>query len=107
MPRHEIKTEMVAMRLADITTPPWTAFIERIDDGHANHQKLCQQTDAPEYLTASQVHELKVTSRPTKDLHAFAYEASAFKLQTSLPPHSVVRLTVELSSNGPEGDNQR
>ena len=107
MPRHEIKTEMVAMRLADITTPPWTAFIERIDDGHANSPKLCRQMDAPEYLTASQGHELKVTPRSTKELHAFVDEASVVKLQTSLPQHCVVRLTVELSSNGPDGGQQR
>jgi hypothetical protein len=42
----------------------------------------------------------------TKELHCFAYEASAIKLQTSLRPHSVVLISVELLLAGAAGDEQ-
>jgi|GEM_PF-3458281 len=35
-----------------------------------------------------------------------AYDASAIIVQTSLPPHSVVLLTVELSSDARGGDER-
>jgi hypothetical protein len=101
----EVKTETL-MRLTEITGPPCAAFIDRIDDCHATSQKLWHQMSAPEYLTASQVHELKAISSLTKELHPLAYETSAIKLQTSLRPHSVVLISVELSLDGAGGDEQ-
>ena len=62
MPRHPVQTELVSFRLTGASTP-LAAFIERIDEDHANPRKLWQAMGEPEYLSALQVCRLDVYKR--------------------------------------------
>lgn len=95
MPRHDIKTEAVKIKLSRAARPR-AVFIERIDDEHANPERLWREMGAPEYLGAAQVHALEAASCLMKEPHPFKYERRTIELQASLPPHSVSLITVEL-----------
>jgi xylan 1,4-beta-xylosidase len=103
MPRYEIETEAVKIKLTHVAARPRAAFIERIDDEHANPHKLWRGMGAPEYLNAAEVDELETASYLTKAPHPFKYERRTIELQTSLPPHSVALITVELSPDTSAG----
>jgi hypothetical protein len=60
-------------------------------------------------LTGSRLEETAASKTARELLRgdvAMAYDDSAIIVQTSLPPHCVVLLTVELSSDARGGDEQ-
>ena len=66
MPRHPIKTELLNIRLSG-TPEPRSAWIERMDDDHANPRELWRKMGEPEYLSAMQVEQLGSASTLRKE----------------------------------------
>ncbi|MGH8008865.1 MAG: GH39 family glycosyl hydrolase, partial [Candidatus Binatia bacterium] len=50
LPRHPLKTELVHLRLTDAPAPR-TAYLERVDEDHANAQRVWQEMGEPKYLS--------------------------------------------------------
>jgi xylan 1,4-beta-xylosidase len=95
MPRHPIQTELVNVRLSG-TTAPRAAFIERIDEDHANPRKLWHAMGEPEYLSPLQVSQLEAASVLRKDAQPLLYDQGNIDLKIDLPPQSVAAITIEL-----------
>jgi xylan 1,4-beta-xylosidase len=94
MPRHPIQTEAVNLRLSGAPAPH-SAFIERIDEDHANPRKLWVAMGEPEYLSASQVAQLDGASVLTRVPHPLVYVHGNIDLTFDLPPQSVASITIE------------
>jgi len=94
MPRHPIQTELVSVCLSSAPTPR-TAWIERIDDDHANAKRLWQTMGEPEYLNPIQVEQLRTASVLHQESHPWTYEAGNIRLAVGLPPQSVAAITIE------------
>lgn len=96
MPRHPVQTELVSFRLSGASTPR-AAFIERIDEDHANPRKLWQAMGEPEYLSAPQVCRLEGASVLTRDAQPLLYDRGNIDLKVDLPPQSVASITIEFA----------
>jgi len=96
MPRHPVQTELVSFRLTGASTPR-AAFIERIDEDHANPRKLWQAMGEPEYLSALQVCRLEGASVLTRDAQPLLYDQGNIDLKVDLPPQSVASITIEFA----------
>jgi xylan 1,4-beta-xylosidase len=98
MPRHPIQTELVNLRLSSAPSPR-TAWIERIDEDHANPRRLWQTMGAPEYLSALQVEQVETASVLRKESQPWTYETGNIGLAVALPPQSVVAITIEFGQS--------
>ena len=96
MPRHSIQTELVSLRLSGTQTPR-TAWIERIDEEHANPRRLWQNMGEPEYLSAMQVQQLETASILRPESQHWTYEGGNVDLTVVLPPQSVAAITIEFA----------
>jgi xylan 1,4-beta-xylosidase len=96
MPRHPIQTELVNVRLSDAPAPR-TAWIERIDDDHANPRRLWETMGEPEYLSALQVQQLEAASALQKEPQPWTYAQGNVALAVALPPQSVAAITMEFA----------
>jgi xylan 1,4-beta-xylosidase len=96
MRRHPIQTELLNLRLPSAPSPR-TAWIERIDEDHANPRQLWQNMGEPEYLSASQVEQLETASTLRKEAQPWAQEPGNIDLAVALPPQSVAAITIEFA----------
>ena len=96
MPRHPIQTEILNLRLSGAPAPR-TAWIERIDEDHANPRRLWQTMGEPEYLSALQVEQLETASILHKESQAWTHEQGNVDLAVALPPQSVAAITIEFA----------
>jgi len=94
MPRHPIQTELVKLRLSG-TPKPRTAWIERIDQDHANPRRLWQSLGEPEYLSQLQVEQLGTASVLRKESQPWTHDQGNMDLAIALPPQSVAAVTIE------------
>jgi xylan 1,4-beta-xylosidase len=99
-PQHDISTEQVEVEVMRMPEPH-TAYIERIDDDHANAQKAWIEMGRPEYLTRSQVHELHLASSVIKEPISWTGVDGSIRFHLDLPPHAVAAITVESSPGDP------
>src|SRR5919197_286759 len=95
-PRHPIKTEQVHLHVTGAPEPR-SAYLERIDETHANPQRIWREMGGPEYLSAPDVEQLDAASRVMPEPHAWKYEDRTVHLDVALPPHSVAAMTVEFA----------
>ena len=95
-PRHDILTQLVEVRLTDAPAPR-AATIERIDEDHANPRRRWREMGEPEYLSRSQVEQLKAASRLVKEPLGFSYANRTVRFDVDLPPHAVAAVTLELA----------
>ena len=96
-PRQAIVTQLVEVRLTDASAP-LAAFIERIDEDHANPCRRWREMGEPEYLSRLQVEQLEVASGLVKEPLDLLYEDRTIRFEIDLPPHAVVAVTLELAS---------
>ena len=96
MPRNPIQTELLNFRLSGAPVPR-TAWIERIDEDHANPRRLWQTMGEPEYLSALEVEQLETASALQKESHTWTYERGNVNLGVELPPQSVAAITIEFA----------
>ena len=92
-PRHDITTQLAEIRLTEVPAP-LTAYVERIDEDHANPRRRWQEMGEPEYPSRSEVEQLEAASRLVKEPLAFSYEGGTVRFQVDLPPHSVAAVTL-------------
>ncbi len=64
-PRHEITTQLVKVKLTNAPEPR-AAYIERVDEDHANLRAPWREMGEPEYLSQLQVEQLEAASRLVK-----------------------------------------
>ncbi len=76
LPRHSIETQQVHIRLTDARAPR-CAYVERIDEDHANAKRLWREMGEPDYLSASEVERLQAASRLAQEPQGWTYEDGA------------------------------
>jgi xylan 1,4-beta-xylosidase len=106
MPRLPIQTELLNLRLSSVPAAR-TAWIERIDEDHANPRRLWQSMGEPEYLSALQVQQLETASALRKEAQAWTENLGtqapgtqtlgSIDLAVALPPQSVAAITIEFA----------
>jgi xylan 1,4-beta-xylosidase len=96
LPRHSIASALVRVHLAHAPEPA-AAWVERIDEDHANAKRRWQALGAPEYLDGPAVDQLHKASRVTRQACEWTWHDGRIGLEAELPPHAVAALTVELT----------
>ncbi|MGH9176877.1 MAG: GH39 family glycosyl hydrolase, partial [Vicinamibacterales bacterium] len=100
-PRHSIATELVNLTLTNASAPRG-AYVERIDDSHANPHRTWTEMGEPAYLTATNVERLKAVSQLAREPIRCRYDAGTIRVDIDLPPHGVAAITME----GLQGDEK-
>lgn len=95
LPRHEIRTELVTLRLAGMTSIK-DARIERIDDDHANARRAWLEMGQPPRLLPRQVEALELASALIAEPIRFAIDDKAATFELEVPPQGVLLLTLDL-----------
>jgi xylan 1,4-beta-xylosidase len=96
MPRHPIQTELLNLQLSGAPALR-NAWIERIDEDHANPRRLWQTMGEPEYLSALQVEQLQEASNLRKESQSWTQRRGKVELAVALPPQSVAAITIEFA----------
>ncbi len=96
MPRHPIRTELVQLRLEGAPAPQ-TAWLERIDEDHANPRALWHTMGEPEYLSALELEQLVQVSALRQEPQPWTRDGETLVFQLLLPAQSVTAITIEFS----------
>jgi xylan 1,4-beta-xylosidase len=96
LPRHSIAPARVRVLLAH-TPEPSNAWIERIDEHHANAKRQWQALRSPEYLDSTTLEQLHEASRMTREVCPWTSREKRTVLELELPPHAVAALSVEFA----------
>ncbi|MDQ2659791.1 MAG: hypothetical protein M3Y03_05170, partial [Verrucomicrobiota bacterium] len=96
LPKHSIKTEKVKVHLTH-APKPLKAYVERVDETHANATRVWRQMKKPEYLTREQLTQLQKASELVKETQSWKEEAGGILLEVDLPPHAIAAITIELA----------
>jgi xylan 1,4-beta-xylosidase len=96
LPRQRIESQQVRVRLVDAPEPR-TAYVERVDDDHANAKRLWFEMDQQEYLRPEEVERLQAASRLVREPLTWRYEDRTIDLSIMLPAHGVAALTLEFA----------
>jgi len=94
LPLHPIKTEKVKVQLNDIKNVK-NAFIERIDDDHANAKKSWINMGSPGSLTANDVSALELASSLIMEPLPIRLEKGSVFVELMMPPQGVAFITIE------------
>ena len=94
LPRHAIASVRARIQLAPALEPS-AAWVERIDDNHANAKRRWQTLGAPEYLDGSAAERLHEASRLTRQASPWTWRENRVAFEIDLPPPAVAALTVE------------
>jgi xylan 1,4-beta-xylosidase len=74
-----------------------TAYVQRIDEDHANPKRLWVEMGQPEYLSSKEVDQLQQASELVTERQSFTYDSGVVTLKTNLPPHGVAAVTIEFA----------
>jgi xylan 1,4-beta-xylosidase len=96
LPEHPIGTEMVRLTLSGVTTIR-TAYVERIDDDHANARRAWIEMGQPDTLLPRQVAALETASALVKVPIAFSVSGDVASIDVAMPAQGTALLTVELA----------
>ena len=96
LPRHPIERESVVVELRG-SPPVKDAWLERIDEHHANPKRSWQEMGEPKYLSPSAVERLVEASALRRERHPWRHEDGRTRLDVELPAHGVAAITVELA----------
>jgi xylan 1,4-beta-xylosidase len=96
LPRHSIASARVRVHLAHAREPTG-AWVERIDEHHANAKRRWQALGAPEYLDGPSVEQLHEASGMVREGCPWTWREGRLALEIALPPHAVAALTVEFA----------
>jgi xylan 1,4-beta-xylosidase len=102
LPRHPVKTEQVQIVLRHAPGKCY-AYVERIDEAHANPRAAWHEMGEPEYLSASELERLREASRMWKEPLPCERVNENLYLDLSLPPHAVAAITVEFAHEDSDG----
>lgn len=90
-----IKAEKVSVHIAGIGQVK-SAYIERIDEAHANPKRAWTEMGSPTYLTTAQIRELTKRSELIKEPVNAVAGGEGARVDLVIEPHSVVRITIGL-----------
>lgn len=96
LPHQSVKTEQVQIALRHAPEECY-AYVERIDEAHANARAMWHEMGEPEYLSATEVERLHESSRMCKEPHPYKRVNDNLYLDIILPPHAVAAITLELA----------
>src|SRR6266576_1352727 len=96
LPGHSIETEHISMRLLNASKPR-AAWIERVDEDHANPQQAWREIGAPDYLSEEEVERLMAASEIVRKQQRFRYKDPSISFEINLPPHSVASVEFEFA----------
>jgi xylan 1,4-beta-xylosidase len=102
LPRHPIEKEQVHVQLTG--APPDSAYVERIDEDHANPKRLWCEMGELEYLSERDVNRLSEASQMVREPQSWKYTDGTIHLEIALPPFAVAAVTVEYTPEMPRGD---
>ncbi len=94
LPRHPVATTSVRMLLNGPHTIK-TAYMERIDDNHANATGAWNAMGKPGTLSHNQVAQLETVSMLTREAMTMTPENGALRLDIELPPQGTALITLE------------
>ncbi|MDQ6736928.1 MAG: beta-xylosidase [Gemmatimonadota bacterium] len=94
LPKHPINTELVHMSLTGASAPR-IAYVERVDQDHANAKRAWQAMGEPEYPSKLHIEQMEVASEMRREPLALSYTDNIVEFDIALPPHSVAAVTVE------------
>ena len=97
LPRHPITRVRTRVHLTR-SPKPAGAWVERIDEHHANAKRRWQRLGAPEYLDERAVDQLDRASRVERRACRWTWREREVVLAVDLPPHSVAALTLKVGS---------
>lgn len=95
LPRHEIKTEQVNLKLKGLNNIE-NSYAERIDDEHANAHQRWKEMGSPQTLSKQDVATLEQASTLIKEPLSIQQKNSETILSISVPPQGCVSITIEL-----------
>jgi xylan 1,4-beta-xylosidase len=95
LPTHPIKTELLTIVLAMVPAIQ-TAFVERIDETHANPRRAWEAMGSPDYLQPHQVAALEAVSALVAEPLQPRITARGVELDLAIPAQAVALITVEL-----------
>jgi len=96
MPRHEIATESVRVRLVGVPRPI-SALLSRIDDDHANPRRAWQDIGEPDYPSPRQVEALHAASELCPEPYPLRVVEGHIEFDLVMPPQSIATLKIELT----------
>ena len=96
LPRHPIAAARVRVHLAHAPEPSG-AWLERIDEHHANAKRRWRALGEPEYLDRPAVGQLHEASKMVREACPWTWHDGQLALEIELPPHAVAALTVEFA----------
>jgi xylan 1,4-beta-xylosidase len=94
LPRHPVKTESINIRLDHIAMIK-QAFVERVDDTHANATSAWEEMGSPGTLSPARVAILESASVLVKDSLHFSQTGDSVFLEIDMPPQGTALITVE------------
>jgi xylan 1,4-beta-xylosidase len=94
LPRHPVKTEPVHIRIDHIAEVK-NAWIERIDDTHANATAAWEAMGSPGTLSRSQAAKLESASALVMEVQSFSLDKDSAFLEIDLPPQGTALITLE------------
>jgi beta-xylosidase len=97
LPRHPIARVRARVHLTR-SPKPAGAWVERIDEQHANAGRRWRQLGSPEYLDERALGQLDRASRVTRRACRWTWRERQAVLAIDLPPHSVAALTLKMGS---------
>ena len=80
-----------------LTLEPSGAWVERIDEHHANAKRRWQAFGAPEYLAGAALEQLHEASRLTRQACSWNWLDDRIAFEIELPPYAVASLRVEFA----------
>ncbi len=96
LPRHDIKTEAITVRLGNFGKAKKT-YIERIDDDHCNARKEWIAMGSPGSLMPAQVATLEKVSTLVKEPFKLKNDGTSVVAEVNMPPQSIALITIELA----------
>ena len=94
LPRHQLEKQRVRMQLTNAPEPA-SAHVKRIDEDHANPQRLWKKMGAPEYLSSAQLDKLQDASELQREPLDLRYAEGRIEFDVMLPANSVAALEFE------------
>ena len=90
----QLLPERVQVRLSNAPRGCY-AYVERIDEAHANAKRTWREMGQPEHLSAAELEHLQEASRVWKEPLACEYVNETLYFDIELPPQGVAAITVE------------
>jgi xylan 1,4-beta-xylosidase len=94
-PGHRITQETANIHIRNLP-PPREIDLQRIDESNANPKEVWKRKGSPEYLSKSDVIEIREKSQIIRRPLEFSYQDQTVHLQLKLPPHSVASATIRI-----------